>query len=100
MTRGKYGRLPSVIASLLKWSFSLHSVDLKKKELSLTLLMPALELLGMYTTESIDNHEATENTILTISISKFLLNPTRDHPSPNLEISSNREFGGQIPGTR
>ncbi|EAT47598.1 AAEL001316-PA [Aedes aegypti] len=44
------------------------SVDLKKKELSLTLLMPALELLGMYTTESIDNHEATENTILTISI--------------------------------
>nr|XP_019932628.2 uncharacterized protein LOC109622662 [Aedes albopictus] len=44
------------------------SVDLKKKELSLTLLMPAMELLGMYTTESIDNHEATENTILTISI--------------------------------
>lgn len=44
------------------------SVDLSRKELSLTLLMPALELLGMYSTESIDQHDATENTILTISI--------------------------------
>lgn len=35
--------------------------------------MPALELLGMYSAESFEDHSDTENSILTISISKFYL---------------------------
>ncbi|XP_055642155.1 uncharacterized protein LOC129778970 [Toxorhynchites rutilus septentrionalis] len=44
------------------------SLDLDKMELTLTLLMPALELLGMYSAESLEQHEESENSILTISI--------------------------------
>ncbi|XP_058815564.1 uncharacterized protein LOC131679044 [Topomyia yanbarensis] len=44
------------------------SVDLDKFDFSTTFLMPALELLGMYSGESLDDQEATENSILTISV--------------------------------
>ncbi|XP_055546845.1 uncharacterized protein LOC129731105 [Wyeomyia smithii] len=44
------------------------SVDLDKLELSMTFLMPALELLGMYSGESLVDHEGSENSILTISV--------------------------------
>ncbi|XP_058447581.1 uncharacterized protein LOC131427980 [Malaya genurostris] len=53
----------------LKNSFVYNtSVDLDNLELSSTFMMPALELLGMYSGESLDDQEATENSILTISI--------------------------------
>lgn len=44
------------------------SVNLDKREFSLTFLMPALELLGMYSAESFEDQADTENSILTISI--------------------------------
>lgn len=44
------------------------SVNLKDQEYSLTFLMPALEMLGMYSAETFEDHSDTENSILTISI--------------------------------
>ncbi|XP_055598513.1 uncharacterized protein LOC129748068 [Uranotaenia lowii] len=65
------------------------SVDLNKMEVSLTLLMPALELLGMYSAESLDDLEASENTILTISIrsstAKFRIQVSTQKPPSGIE---------------
>ncbi|KFB38981.1 hypothetical protein ZHAS_00006560 [Anopheles sinensis] len=43
-------------------------VDMKKLEFNMTALMPALEMLGMFSTERLEDHQATENSILTFSI--------------------------------
>ncbi|XP_058126357.1 uncharacterized protein LOC131283071 [Anopheles ziemanni] len=43
-------------------------VDMKKLEFNMTTLIPALEMLGMFSTERLEDHQATENSILTFSI--------------------------------
>uniref|UniRef100_A0AAG5CW17 Secreted protein n=1 Tax=Anopheles atroparvus TaxID=41427 RepID=A0AAG5CW17_ANOAO len=43
-------------------------VDMEKLEFNMTTLMPALEMLGMFSTERLEDHQATENSILTFSI--------------------------------
>uniref|UniRef100_A0A1Y9IVJ2 Uncharacterized protein n=1 Tax=Anopheles minimus TaxID=112268 RepID=A0A1Y9IVJ2_9DIPT len=50
------------------------SMDLEKLEFNTTTLMPALEMLGMFSTKTFQDHQVTENSILTLSIRNTLVN--------------------------
>uniref|UniRef100_A0A182NZ42 Secreted protein n=1 Tax=Anopheles dirus TaxID=7168 RepID=A0A182NZ42_9DIPT len=51
-------------------------MDIEKLEFNLTALMPALEMLGIFSTERLEDHQATENSILTFSIRNTLVDFT------------------------
>uniref|UniRef100_A0A182QBS8 Uncharacterized protein n=1 Tax=Anopheles farauti TaxID=69004 RepID=A0A182QBS8_9DIPT len=51
-------------------------VDMERLEFNVTALMPALEMLGMFSTERLEDHQATENSILTFSIRNTLVDFT------------------------
>uniref|UniRef100_A0A182M6X8 Uncharacterized protein n=1 Tax=Anopheles culicifacies TaxID=139723 RepID=A0A182M6X8_9DIPT len=50
------------------------SMDLEKLEFNMTTFMPALEMLGMFSTKTFQDHHVTENSILTLSIRNTLVN--------------------------
>ncbi|XP_052897695.1 uncharacterized protein LOC128304543 [Anopheles moucheti] len=50
------------------------STDLEKLEFNVTTLMPALEMLGMFSTKTFQDHQVSENSILTLSIRNTLVN--------------------------
>lgn len=47
--------------------------DIENLQFNVTALMPALEMLGMFSTERLEDHQATENSILTFSIRNTLV---------------------------